>query len=79
LLLSLSEACGEGSVETWTVIAVERVPRPILGGPVEYYRNRPDHWKQHGPPPWAEAKGRDKDRGYEGEKGRGGGKGHGKD
>jgi hypothetical protein len=58
---------------------VERVPRPILGVPVDYYRNRPDHWKQHGPPPWAQAKGRDKDKGYEKEKGRGGGKEHGKD
>jgi len=34
----------------WTVIAVERVPRPILRVPVGYYRNKPDHWKQHGPP-----------------------------
>ena len=63
----------------WTVIAVERVPRSIRGVPVNYYKNKPAHWKQHGPPPWAEAKGRDKDRGYEGEKGHGGDKGHGKD
>ena len=63
----------------WTVIAVEQVPRPILGVPVDYYRNRPDHWKQHGPPPWAEAKGRDKGREYEKEKGRGDEKDHGKD
>jgi len=54
------------------------VPRPILGVPVSYYRNRPDHWKQHGPPPWAEAKGRDKERGYDRDKGRSDGKGHGK-
>lgn len=63
----------------WTVIAVERVPRPILGVPVDYYKNRPGHWKQHGPPPWAEAKGRNKGRGYEREKGHGDEKGHGKD
>jgi hypothetical protein len=63
----------------WTVIALDRVPRSIRGVPVNYYKNRPSHWKQHGPPPWAEAKGRDKDRGYEKEKGRGDGKGHGKD
>jgi len=63
----------------WTVIAVERVPRPIRGVPVNYYKAPPGHWKKHGPPPWAEAKGRDKDRGYERENGRGGGEGHGKD
>jgi hypothetical protein len=65
----------------WTVIAVGRVPRPILGVPVDYYKNRPGHWKQHGPPPWAEAKGRGKgkSRGFEHEQERGGGKGHGKD
>ncbi len=46
----------------WTVIAVERVPPPILAVPVEYYNNRPAHWKHHGPPPWAKAKGRDNKR-----------------
>jgi hypothetical protein len=44
----------------WTVIALERVPRPILAVPVEYYKRPPGHWKKHGPPPWAEAKGHDK-------------------
>lgn len=63
----------------WTVIAVERVPRSIRGVPVDYYRNRPAHWKQHGPPPWAVAKGRNKDREFEKEKGPGDGRGHGKD
>jgi hypothetical protein len=53
--------------------------RPILGVPVNYYKAPPGHWKQHGPPPWSETKGRDKERGYEREKGRGGGKDHGKD
>jgi len=41
----------------WATIAFERVPRPILTVPVEYYRRPPGHWKKHGPPPWAEAKG----------------------
>jgi hypothetical protein len=64
----------------WTVIALEQVPRSVRGVPVEYYRNKPGHWKQHGPPPWAEARGRDKDkdRGFENERERGGGRGHGK-
>jgi hypothetical protein len=44
----------------WTAIAFERVPRPILTVPVEYYRRPPAHWKKHGPPPWAEAKGHEK-------------------
>lgn len=44
----------------WTVIALERVPRPILTVPVEYYKRPPGHWKKHGPPPWAQAKGHDK-------------------
>ena len=44
----------------WTVIALERVPRPILAVPVEYYKRPPSHWKKHGPPPWAQAKGHDK-------------------
>ncbi len=57
----------------WAVIAIERVPRPILAVPVEYYHNRPAHWEQHGPPPWAKAKGHDKERGH------GKGKGHDKD
>jgi hypothetical protein len=42
----------------WTVIALEHVPRPVLGVPVQYYKAPPRHWqKQHGPPPWATAKG----------------------
>ncbi len=41
----------------WTVIAIEQVPRPVLVVPAEHYKVRPDHWKRHGPPPWAEAKG----------------------
>jgi len=41
----------------WTAIAFERVPPPILVVPVEYYRRPPGHWKKHGPPPWAEARG----------------------
>jgi len=42
----------------WAVVAIERVPRPILGVPVAYYTAPPSHWKhKHGPPPWAHAKG----------------------
>lgn len=37
----------------WNVIAVKKVPRPVLTVPVEYYNVPPDHWKQGGPPPWA--------------------------
>ena len=44
----------------WTAIAIERVPRPILGVPVEYYKRPPGHWKKHGPPPWAQANGHEK-------------------
>jgi hypothetical protein len=44
----------------WTVIAVERVPPPVLAVPVDYYKVKPSHWKKGGPPPWAEAKGHDK-------------------
>ncbi len=48
----------------WTVVALERVPRPLLTVPVEYYKVRPAKWKnRHGPPPWAEAKGHHKERG----------------
>lgn len=51
----------------WTVIAIQRVPPPILTVPVEYYRVPPGHWKgKHGPPPWAAAKGYDKDRKHKG-------------
>ncbi len=45
----------------WTVIALERVPRPILAVPVQYYKRPPHHWEKHGPPPWAKAYGHDKD------------------
>jgi len=48
----------------WTAIAIERVPRPILGVPVTYYKNPPGYWKKSGPPPWAEARGHDKARGH---------------
>jgi hypothetical protein len=44
----------------WTVIALERVPRPVLAVPVDYYNRPSGHWKKHGPPPWAEARGREK-------------------
>ncbi len=44
----------------WTAIAFERVPRPILAVPVEYYKRPPGHWKKHGPPPWAQARGHEK-------------------
>src|SRR5207247_9380016 len=37
----------------WSFVTVERVPRPILAVPVGYYHVRPEHWKKHGPPPWA--------------------------
>ncbi len=51
----------------WTVIALERVPPPILTVPVQYYKAPPGHWKQkHGPPPWAPAKGHaKKKKGYD--------------
>jgi len=48
----------------WTSLVIQQVPRPILAVPVTYYRNPPGHWKKHGPPPWAEAKGHDKERGH---------------
>jgi hypothetical protein len=44
----------------WTAVALERVPGPILTVPVEYYKRPPGHWKKHGPPPWAQAKGHEK-------------------
>lgn len=50
----------------WTAIALERVPRPVLGVPVQYYKAPPGHWKKkHGPPPWAQAKGHAKTKGYD--------------
>ena len=56
----------------WMALQLHQVPQPILAVPVPYYKKPPSHWKKHGPPPWAEAKGYDK------EKGHGKGKGHGK-
>ncbi len=48
----------------WMVIALERVPQPLLAVPVQYYKAPPGHWKQkHGPPPWAPAKGQAKYKG----------------
>jgi hypothetical protein len=48
----------------WMVIGLERVPRPVLGVPVKYYKAPPKHWKEkHGPPPWAHAKGHAKKKG----------------
>jgi len=41
----------------WAVIAVNLVPAPLLAVPVDYYAAPPAHWKKHGPPPWARAKG----------------------
>jgi hypothetical protein len=68
----------------WTAVAITQVPRPILVVPVEHYRNRSAHWKQHGPPPWARE--RERERRWDEEHGRGHGqngehhdRGHGKD
>jgi len=44
----------------WTAIAIAQVPRPILAVPVEHYTHPPEHWKQHGPPPWTEERGRER-------------------
>ena len=50
----------------WAVVAIERVPRPILGVPVAYYKAPPRHWKhKHGPPPRAHAKGHAKHKRHE--------------
>ncbi len=50
----------------WTAIALERVPRPILGVPVKYYKAPPGHWKEkHGPPPWSHGKGHVKQKGHD--------------
>ncbi len=56
----------------WVALQFHQVPQPILAVPVTYYKRPPAHWKKHGPPPWAEA------RGYEKERGHGKDKGHGK-
>jgi len=55
----------------WSFVAIERVPRPILAVPVGYYKVKPGHWKEHGPPPWA-----GHGRGHEHEHGHGHGEGH---
>jgi hypothetical protein len=65
---------GRGYNGPWTAVAIAQVPRPILAVPVERYHNRPAHWEQHGPPPWAHEKaqeqhghgyGHDKHKGHE--------------
>ena len=68
----------------WTAIAIAQVPRPILAVPVQHYHNRPAHWEQHGPPPWAHE--RERERQWEQAHGRGHaraagphGRGHGED
>jgi hypothetical protein len=53
----------------WTAIAIAQVPPPILAVPAEHYKLRPEHWKQHGPPPWAHE--RERERGWERAHGRG--------
>ncbi len=63
----------------WTVIAIDRVPRPILAVPVEHYHNRPANWEHHGPPPWAKEKRHHKDKGHGGGKGHDKEQGHGRD
>jgi hypothetical protein len=62
----------------WMALVIHQVPRPLLAVPVPYYKKPPSHWKKHGPPPWAEAKGYDKERGHGKEKGHGKKKGKGK-
>lgn len=37
----------------WTFIATERVPRPVIGVPVTYYKIPPGHAKKMGTPPGA--------------------------
>ncbi len=59
----------------WTAIAIDQVPRPILAVPVEHYRNHPEHWAHHGPPPWVQE--RQRERQWEQAHGRGHGEGHG--
>jgi hypothetical protein len=44
----------------WTVISISQVPRPVLAVPVDQYRERPAHWKHHGPPPWARERERER-------------------
>lgn len=57
----------------WMSLAMHQVPRPLLAVPVPHYKKPPPHWKKkHGPPPWAEARRHDTERGH------GKAKGHGK-
>lgn len=70
----------------WVAVAIGQVPGPVLAVPVDHYRNRPGHWAQHGPPPWAHERerehqweqahghGQDRDRGPH-ERGHGEGRG----
>jgi hypothetical protein len=67
----------------WAVLVADRVPRPLLAVPVDYYNAPPAHWKKHGPPPWAHAKGHEAKRDHgrkhdEEERGHGKDKRHGK-
>lgn len=62
----------------WMALMIHQVPQPILAVPVPYYKKPPAHWKKHGPPPWAVAKGHDKERGHGKDKRHGKDKGHGK-
>ncbi len=50
----------------WTGVAIAQVPRPILAVPAERYHPRPAHWEQHGPPPWAHEKAKEKHHGKNG-------------
>jgi hypothetical protein len=63
----------------WMSLVIHQVPRPLLAVPVPYYKKPPSHWKKHGPPPWAEARGHDKERGHGKEKGHSKKKGKGND
>ena len=44
----------------WRVLSIAQVPRPVLAVPVEQDRERPPHWAQHGPPPWAHERARER-------------------
>lgn len=63
----------------WMALVIHQVPRPILAVPVPYYKHRPSHWKKHGPPPWAEGRGHDRERGHGKAKGHRKHGGHGED
>jgi hypothetical protein len=62
----------------WASLVIHQVPRPILAVPVTYYKHPPGHWKKHGPPPWAAARGYDnkRDHGNQKDHGKKQGKGH---